>query len=291
MDLILLRWIQWAQKQYIEQGWEAHNALQEARWLADGIKKGMDENQASGEIFFKKLNQGLSDRLAGKPLSRILGYASFLGETIYVNPWTLDPRPETEGLVEHCIQWFQSRNRAPERIVDWGTGSGCILLGLLKAFPQAQGWGYDAEPRALEMARKNAEIWGVSERAHWDVLDWRTQILPQTFDLLVSNPPYIATQECQELDPSVKEWDPILALDGGFSGIEAYTLLIPQMIQAQNPGGLIAFEIGWNQAEALMEWINKILWIWNQNQLNCFESHFSLLKDNQGKNRYLLLSV
>ena len=195
----------------------------------------------------------IKNRLKGQPLSRLKNQRAFWKHTFKVTPHTLDPRPETEHIIEAVLEHFANPN-LPLRILDLGTGTGCILLSLLHEYPKATGLGCDLCPQALAVARQNGSDLNVIHRAHFMLSHWfdaldRKQHPP--FDVIVSNPPYIPTTTIPTLDPSVKNFDPILALDGGEDGLNAYRTLIPQAPSFLTPSGLLALEMGTDQGEAL----------------------------------------
>ena len=192
------------------------------------------------------LEAAIARRLAGEPVSRILGYREFWGMRFKITPDTLDPRPDTERLVEMAIESL--RDQPPCRILDLGTGSGCILLALLKEFPQASGIGLDINPGAVDVSRENMENNGLSGRATFYVSDW-TDSLPDSgpFDLIVSNPPYIPESHIESLSREVRNHDPILALVGGADGLDAYKIIITEIKKLLSPQGICLFEIGQNQ--------------------------------------------
>ncbi len=186
---------------------------------------------------------------AGEPLSRIYGEREFWGLNFKLSPDTLDPRPDTETLIEVVLARY--KDNAPKSILDLGTGSGCILLSLLSEYKNAHGLGVDLSEGAVEMARTNAKSLGFQNRATFQQGNWADNI-DQRFDLVVSNPPYIASKVIPELDENVQKHDPILALDGGEDGLQAYKIIFSQLFRILNPGGFAYFEIGFDQAESVM---------------------------------------
>lgn len=189
-------------------------------------------------------------RLAGEPVSRIVGEKEFWGLSFALNDATLVPRPETEMLVAESIAFLETR-RAPH-FVDLGTGSGAIAIAILDALAKARGMATDISADALTAARANAERHGVAQRLELGQGPWWAAV-PHTgiFDLIVSNPPYIASETIPTLAPEVRLFDPRLALDGGWDGLEAYRAIAAQAIRRLLPGGLLLLEIGYNQADAV----------------------------------------
>jgi release factor glutamine methyltransferase len=185
-------------------------------------------------------------RLAGWPVARLLGEKEFWGFPMTLSQATLVPRPETEMLVAQGLILMQGREG--QRILDLGTGSGAIAIALLNELPKAAAMATDVSPKALEIARENANRHGVANRMTFRQGDWWEAVPDnETFDLIVSNPPYIATAAIEALAPEVKAHDPIAALDGGMDGLEAYRRILGTARRRLRPGGAIAVEIGSTQ--------------------------------------------
>lgn len=194
--------------------------------------------------------QALIDRRANyEPVGRIMGEREFWGLTFHLNEATLEPRPDSEILIETTLRYLPQKD-APLQILDLGTGSGCLLLSVLHEFPNAKGLGLDIAPRAVEQANKNAEHLGLQNRATFKVNNWLEGI-KGPFDLILANPPYIEQQEIPALMPEVRDYDPLAALDGGIDGLVPYRLLIPQLPKLMSKGGLAVFEVGYNQAASV----------------------------------------
>ncbi len=192
----------------------------------------------------------LLERRAGRePMSQILGAREFWSLNFAVTRDVLTPRPESEEVVAAVLDRVQDRTRAL-RVVDLGTGSGCLLLALLSELPRAWGVGIDRSPRAVAVARANAARLGLAERAAFVVGDWGTG-LGGGFDLAVANPPYIADSDIENLPPEVRLFEPPLALAGGPDGLAAYRRLAPDLVRLLAPAGLAALEVGAGQAEAV----------------------------------------
>jgi release factor glutamine methyltransferase len=190
-------------------------------------------------------------RAAGEPLSRILGRREFWSLSLAISPDVLDPRPETETIVEAALAKFAARRGEPVAILDLGVGSGALLAALLSEFPAARGLGVDVSERAGRIARANLDSLGLGERAEIRVGDWGAG-LDGPFDLIVSNPPYIRSGEIAGLAREVRDHDPLLALDGGEDGLEAYRALLPEVARLLAPSsGWFFLEVGAGQAEAV----------------------------------------
>ena len=184
-----------------------------------------------------------------EPVSRIAGEREFWSLNFKITPDTLDPRPDSETLVEGVLSWVEDR-RQPLRILDLGTGTGCLLLALLSELPNAQGYGVDSSEAALTVARDNAAGLGLSPRARFGCHDW-TSGVSAGWDVVLSNPPYIAETDIVGLDPEVACYDPVTALAAGPDGLADYRILIPGAVGLLNPSGLLALEVGIGQAEAV----------------------------------------
>lgn len=197
-----------------------------------------------------RLTDARDRRLSGEPVARILGAWEFWGLPFRLSPETLVPRPDTETLVDAALRLRPDRT-APLRILDLGTGSGCILTALLHEYPRAFGVGLDRSAGALRTARINAERNGVGARAAFLAADWCDPLAGPPFDLVVSNPPYIATPVIAGLAREVRAHDPPAALDGGADGLTAYRRILEALPERLAPGGTALLEIGFDQAAAL----------------------------------------
>jgi release factor glutamine methyltransferase len=211
----------------------------------DVIMREMEDVEPVGLTAFEAAVQR---REAGEPVSRIRGWREFYGRRFRVTPDVLDPRPETELLVDVAI----ARLPRDGRVLDLGVGSGCILLSVLAERSDASGVGVDISAAALEVARVNASVLGVAVRAEmieggWDVA------LPGRFDLLLSNPPYIPAAAMAGLAREVVNHDPHLALTPGGDGLDPYRTILARVPDLLAPGGWIGFEFGLGQAPAVSD--------------------------------------
>ena len=199
-----------------------------------------------------RVRQLIKRRISGEPLQYITGTAEFMGLEFAVNPYTLIPRQDTETLVEKVIEY--ARDEAD--ILDIGTGSGCIGISLARYIKNSRVTLADISADALETAQKNAQRNGVNVKCvRLDILN---EIPIGKFDIVVSNPPYIETDVIKELDTNVRDYEPINALDGGVDGLVFYrriTDIAPQMLR---DGGMLAYEIGYNQGETVGEIVRNI---------------------------------
>lgn len=188
-------------------------------------------------------------RLKREPVSRILGRKGFWKIMLNVTPDVLSPRPDTETILD--IAMLAHAPHEAFTVADLGTGSGAILLAILSERPAAKGVGTDISFEALAVARENATNLDLDGRATFLRTEWASGFADQSFDLVVSNPPYIPSGDIPGLDPEVRDHDPILALDGGPDGLEAYRQLAPEIKRILKAGGVFAVEIGWDQGEAV----------------------------------------
>jgi len=184
----------------------------------------------------------LNARAAGKPVSKIIGTKAFWKEQFRVSTDVLDPRPDTERLIEVALE-------APfKRVLDLGTGSGCILISLLQENRSATGVGADVSDKALKIAALNSSDAGTNSVADWVQSDWFNSIDGQ-FDLIVSNPPYIALAEMADLSVDVRNFDPHLALTDGGDGLSCYRAICADVMTFLTKGGRLIVEIGPTQAD------------------------------------------
>ena len=190
------------------------------------------------------LARALERRLAHEPISRIMGKRAFWTFEFEISPHTLDPRPDSETLVEAVLA--RAPQDAPGRIVDFGTGSGCLLISILSQRPNLTGVGVDISQDALDVAIRNARTCGVEDRTTFVCTDWDEGI-SGPFDIIMSNPPYIPDQDVKTLAEDVKNFDPLGALTPGPSGLEAYGRLSRACARLLSSHGFCAMEIGLGQ--------------------------------------------
>lgn len=188
-------------------------------------------------------------RAAREPYSRLAGRRQFWSLDLAISPDTLDPRPDSETLVEAALASLPDR-AARLRIIDFGTGSGCLLLALLSELPNAVGVGIDILPGAAKAARRNAAALGLADRALFVAGDWGETISGRA-DVIVANPPYIPGAEIEALAPEVARYEPRQALDGGTDGLAAYRELAPATRRLLASDGIAFFEVGAGQQEAV----------------------------------------
>jgi release factor glutamine methyltransferase len=203
--------------------------------------------EPSAERFFASI----TERRRGRPLQYLLGWQEFRGLEFEVTPAVLIPRPETELLVDVAIQRFSEGDSI---LADVGTGSGCIAVATAVALPRAGMMATDLCEDALAVARRNASRHNVDDRVQFLcgdlLLPLSTLGLEETLDCVLCNPPYVAERDLPALQREVRDWEPRLALVGGFTGLEIYRRLLPQALRFLKPGGTLIMEIGYNmQAE------------------------------------------
>jgi release factor glutamine methyltransferase len=205
------------------------------------------------------INALAARRLKREPVSRILGQKEFWSIALAITPDVLVPRPETETVVEGALDFVVRGGLRMEklRILDIGTGSGALLLALLRELPNATGTGTDISTGALQVARENAARCGVEGRCTFVVCDIAS-VVEGPFDLLVSNPPYIAHDEIVSLAPEVKNYDPTVALDGGDDGLAAYRAIAADAKRLLAPGARMFVELGAGQEAAVRDLFTNV---------------------------------
>ena len=200
------------------------------------------------EADLARLRAMAARRTAREPLSRIFGAREFWGLPLTIGPGALDPRPETETLVEATVRSFSARRQEPLRILDLGAGSGAVLCALLCEFPNAHGVAVDISPAAAALSRVNLDGLGLASRSSVVVGRWNAS-LGGRYDVIVSNPPYIRSGEIGRLPPEVRRYDPPAALDGGVDGLDAYRALAEALGRLlESAGGRFFLEVGGGQA-------------------------------------------
>lgn len=206
------------------------------------------ESELVGRLLSSAVTELMNRRLSGESVARIIGHREFYGLEFALSAATLEPRPDTELLVDLALEALPMGGR----IFDLGTGSGCIPIAILFNRPDASGVATDINPLALEMAGQNAERNGVAERLQLRQGDWFGALAEGSrFDLILSNPPYIASSVVETLSPEVKDFDPRLALDGGPDGLAPYRVIAGEAGGWLKRGGQVLVEIGYDQGAAV----------------------------------------
>ena len=236
-------------------------------------------DEVPSERYLEAMRRGMARLAAGEPVQYVLGEWDFRRLTLKCDRRALIPRPETEELVTRVLNFLKSYPPAEEGrplVVDVGTGSGCIALALASEFPEADYLGIDISAEAIALARENAARCGLADRVKFALADGLDDFdEPSSLDVLVSNPPYIPTATCQTLDPRIRNFEPLNALDGGPEGLDFYERLTIDALNLLRPGGGVFFEIGDGQGPAL----EKLL----------FDTGFDAIKiekDYAGHDRY-----
>lgn len=195
------------------------------------------------------LDSYIARRERREPVSHILGRKGFWKIMLGVTPHVLTPRPETEVIVDLALKSFPEAMAF--NMLDLGVGSGAIILAILAERPAAKGLGIDVSEEALAVARENAANLDLNNRLALLRGDWAAGLADASFDLVVSNPPYIATDVIETLQPEVRVHEPRLALDGGVDGLDPYRILAGEILRVLKPGGVFAVEIGYDQSAAV----------------------------------------
>lgn len=205
-----------------------------------------DHDRALGDEKIQALEILVARRLSREPIAQILGSKHFWKDEFCVTRDVLTPRADSETLIEACLR----HRRSAQRILDLGTGSGCLLLSLLREYANARGTGVDVSPAALNIARRNAHNLLLVTRCEFLGGDWCEPLeLSHQFDMIVSNPPYIPTRAIPQLMRDVRDHEPHGALDGGADGLECYRAILRSIAPHAKPTALLVFEVGAGQAQ------------------------------------------
>lgn len=226
----------------------------DARILLQHVLGVSRERLLAGDVYVSVEKQAqyqelVTERARRKPVAQLIGKREFYGYEFAVTGDTLDPRPDSETLIDAVLSQIKDHN-ASLRILDLGTGTGCLLITLLKELPNAQGVAVDQCERALEVAKSNARVLSVDIRTQFIKSLWAKDI-QGTFDVVISNPPYIPTDVIPTLAPEVCRFEPVAALDGGKDGLECYRAICGQLPPLLSPEGFAVFEVGIGQHKAL----------------------------------------
>ena len=225
------------------------------------------------QILFENLIQ---NRIDGKPVSRITSKKSFWKDEFYINSHCLDPRPDSEIIIESVINSLNQKKLENFNILDLGTGSGCLILSILREFSKAKGIATDISIGAIEVAKLNSKKLKLFNNINFVVSDW-CQSLNGLFDVIVINPPYIKSNEIKNLQIEVKNFDPKISLDGGEDGLQAYIKIAPNIRNLLTNKGLVFCEIGYKQTKEITK-------IFHDNNLR----KLFIKKDLSGKNRCII---
>lgn len=231
-------------------------------------------NKNVKQEFIDNFNKLLSRRINREPIANILNKKLFWDYSFFVDQNVLTPRNDSETLIEAVLSHYKNKNQEL-KILDLGTGSGCLILTLLKIYKNANGIGIDINEKSLQIAKKNAELLEIDNRISFIKNNWNDNI-DDKFDIIISNPPYIPTDEIDILEPEVNKFNPLLALDGGTDGLDCYKYLSKSLQKNIKNSTKIFLEIGKGQEND----INDIFSANNYKLLNMY-------KDLSGVNRVL----
>ncbi|MGY9042084.1 MAG: peptide chain release factor N(5)-glutamine methyltransferase [Alphaproteobacteria bacterium] len=229
------------------------------------------------ESKISKVQKIITRRLNFEPVSKIFGKRDFYNSTFSISDDVLDPRPETENIVEIANNFILEKGY--ESFIDLGTGSGCIILSILKENKNLTAVGVDISIDAIDIAKKNSKDMNLEKRSSFLVSNWLSSIY-NSYDLIISNPPYIPSDEIITLSKTVKNFDPLISLDGGQDGLKCYKEIAQDINRVINKNGRVILEIGYNQAHDVVKIFEskefKLLKIYNDinglNRILTFES-------------------
>lgn len=229
------------------------------------------------ESKISKVQKIITRRLNFEPVSKIFGKRDFYNSTFSISDYVLDPRPETENIVEIANNFILEKGY--ESFIDLGTGSGCIILSILKENKNLTAVGVDISIDAINIAKKNSKDMNLEKRSSFLVSNWLSSIY-NSYDLIISNPPYIPSDEIITLSKTVKNFDPLISLDGGQDGLKCYKEIAQDINRVINKNGRVILEIGYNQAHDVIKIFEskefKLLKIYNDinglNRILTFES-------------------
>ncbi len=238
----------------------------------------LDGDQALSPDSVALVEQAVRRRLAREPVYRILGVREFYGLDLQLSAGTLEPRSDTEVLVDAVLPYLRQRIalQGQAEIVDLGTGTGAIALALLSECPEARAVGVDISEDALATATANAGRLGLGDRFSTRAGPWFAQT-PESFDIIVSNPPYIRTAVMEKLEPEVANHDPVAALDGGTDGLEAYRAIAQEAPAHLAPDGIVGLEIGFDQHQDVVQ-------VFDETGFSLLQAH----RDLAGRDRVLI---
>ena len=235
------------------------------------------DNPELDDTQMPSLDKMINRRCNREPLQYIIGHIDFLGLNLEVGKGVLIPRPETELMAEHAIKLLGARNTEQKSVLDLCTGSGCVALAIAVKFPDALVYGVDISEKAIRYARINAERNNAKNAFFYCGDLFSTVNKTKSFDLIISNPPYIKSDDIKDLQPEIRDWEPLNALDGGRDGLVYYREIVPAARQILNDTGILMFELGDGYAQSLKKMFE-----------NSGYSSIEILKDYSGKERIIL---
>ncbi len=240
----------------------------------------MDTDRVLTEEEKRRLKRCINRYLKHEPIQYITKEAHFMSLKFYVDKKVLIPRPETENLVERVIDWILENSRGDRKICEIGTGSGAIIISILYYLRQIEAVATDVSEKALQIARKNAKKYGVEKRIEFVQGDMFAPLRGmKMFDVLISNPPYIPTKEIRNLDKNVRDYEPVIALDGGKDGLKYIETLIRRGHRYIRKGGLLAIEFGYGQDRKIVKIAKD----------TGFYKNIKVWKDIFGRKRFIFL--
>lgn len=258
LEWTVLRVLQWATTYLKERGLDSPRATAEillAHVLhTDRVQLYLNYDQPLEKTELSTFKELLRRRLRREPVAYIVGRKGFWTLEMEVTPEVLIPRPETECLVEAALKALRALpDDRRARVLEVGVGSGAIVLALAAEAPRHKYFASDLSPAALRIAQRNAEQAGVRERVVFWAADWFSALEPagSVFDLIVANPPYVASGEIDALQPEIARYEPRLALDGGADGLRSYRAIVAETHRHLTPGGWLLLEIGCDQRQAV----------------------------------------
>jgi release factor glutamine methyltransferase len=222
-----------------------------------GLELPLQQDRELNGVQLKRIASLVQRVAVGEPLQYALGNTEFMGRVFKTDSRALIPRPETETLVENVLACKEAWSSQHPAVADVGAGTGCIVVSLALAHPEGDYLAVDASVEALELSRENARALGVEGKIRFMRGDLLTGVPPRSLNLVVSNPPYVSTNEIETLQPDIRNHEPWLALDGGPDGFSAITKLLPQAFDSLRPGGRLFMEIGEDQGERARNLMRK----------------------------------
>jgi release factor glutamine methyltransferase len=226
------------------------------------------------ESEIKMVKNYMERRLNREPISHIIGHQEFWSLDFVVDENVLSPRPETELLIETALNCIYSPT---SKILDLGTGSGAIAVTMAKENSECKVSAIDIDPKALNIAKKNAERHGVINRIKFICADLKTSDWSGCFSLILSNPPYIKSEDIEKIMPEVRNYEPVKALDGGVTGLDFYRSIIPMAVDRLEEKGFLILEIGHDQAEDIIALLNNF---------SCYQN-IKVIQDYSGYDRVI----
>ncbi|MCP4355153.1 MAG: peptide chain release factor N(5)-glutamine methyltransferase [Proteobacteria bacterium] len=237
-----------------------------------------DKNLTTEQI--NRLKEVIKRRQKHEPIAHIVGFKEFFGLEFKVTNQTLIPRPESEMMVEKALDIIKKQNLNQPKILELGVGSGAVVLSILQNCNAATATGVDINLKALEVAKENSVALNLNDLVEFKQSDWFANIDETEFDIIISNPPYIYSDDIPTLDKEVKDYEPIIALDGGKKGLDDYTKIIEQSPQYLKQNGSLILEIGYNQACDILKLFDDDIW-----------SYKECLKDLAGNDRLIVAKL